>query len=224
MIYFTNGTSFCSVLDNLVGPAPMGLLTPSAVGSKLRRPSALPTPVNRRISGIPALTPKSVSRLGKPIKNALLPSALDQGATHLRFLFIFLHLLSIANCSPIVYNNVIGHYLYSPGNMKTENQDYKEAPESTEETCPPPDLQPFSLVFNLEDETEELLACEPAVVENSSEPSTCDPEPSSCDPEPSHISMEPPTLPDTKDIKDGHQQITDKQGVKEVNKSNLSKT
>ncbi|XP_057186107.1 G2 and S phase-expressed protein 1 [Triplophysa rosa] len=185
-----------SVPDNLAVPAPVGLMTPSAVGSKLRRPSALPTPANRRTSGIPALTPKSVSRLSKPTMNTLLPSALGQGATHL-----------------------------SPGNMmkKGENQDCKEAPESTEEMCPLANLQPCSLLFSLEDETEEPPACEPAVVENSSEPSSCDPEPSSCDPEPSscvpeppQISMEPPTLPDTKEIKDDHQWITEKQDVKEV--------
>ncbi|CAB1331622.1 unnamed protein product [Coregonus sp. 'balchen'] len=37
-----------------------------AVQPKMRRPSALPTPVNRRISGIPMLTPKSMSRPGRP--------------------------------------------------------------------------------------------------------------------------------------------------------------
>ncbi|XP_056596109.1 G2 and S phase-expressed protein 1 isoform X2 [Triplophysa dalaica] len=183
-----------SVPDNLSVPAPVGLQTPSAVGSKLRRPSALPTPVNRRISGIPALTPQSVSRLTKPTKNTLLPSALGQRATHL-----------------------------SPSNMKkSENQDDKEAPESAEEMCPPADLQPCSLLFSLEDETEEPPACEPAVVENSSEPSlrdpepsSCDPEPSSCDPEPPQIRMDSQTLPHTKEIKDDHQRMTEKQDLKE---------
>lgn len=112
---------------------------------------------------------------------------------------------------------------------KSENQDDKEAPESAEEMCPPADLQPCSLLFSLEDETEELPACEPAVVENSSEPSLCDPEPSSCDlepsscdPEPPQIRMESPTLPDTKEIKDDHQRMTEKQDLKEVNTLNLS--
>ncbi|KAA0724407.1 G2 and S phase-expressed protein 1 [Triplophysa tibetana] len=191
-----------SVPDNLAVPAPVGLQTPSAVGSKLRRPSALPTPANRRISGIPALTPQSVSRLSKPTKNTLVPSALGQGATHL---------------SPCY-------------TKKSENQDDKAAPESAEEMCPPADLLPCSLLFSLEDETEDPPACEPAVVENSSEPSLCDPkpslcdpepsssdpEPSSCDPEPPQIRMESPTLPNTKEIKDDHQPMTEKEYLKEV--------
>ncbi|XP_055048722.2 G2 and S phase-expressed protein 1 isoform X1 [Misgurnus anguillicaudatus] len=211
--------SACSVeslTDNVV-VAPMGLLTPSAVGSKLRRPSALPTPVNRRISGIPAPTPKSMSRLSKPTQNAVLLSALDQGSTHL-----------------------------SPTNRKDiENEEVKEAPLSSEETCPSADLQPCSLAFSLEDETEEPPTCKPAVVENSSglsscdpgpsmcdpepsmcnpEPSSCDPEPPSCDPkpsschpEPSKISFIPATLPYTVDTKVNHlQKKTEKQDIKEV--------
>ncbi|XP_065148464.1 G2 and S phase-expressed protein 1 isoform X2 [Paramisgurnus dabryanus] len=212
--------SACSVeslTDNLVGPVPMGLLTPSAVGSKLRRPSALPTPVNRRISGIPAPTPKSVSRLSKPTQNTVLLSALDQGSTHLS----------------------------STNGKEIENQEVKEAPLSSEEICPSADLQPCSLVFSLEDETEEPPTCKPAVVENSSEPSMCDPDPSSCDPEPSmcdpdpsscdpepsmcdpvpsscnpdpsKISFIPTTLPNTVDTKvNPLQKKTEKQDIKEV--------
>lgn len=52
-------------------PAQELLQTPPAGGNKalqpkMIRPSALPTPVNRRASGIPMLTPKSVSRLARP--------------------------------------------------------------------------------------------------------------------------------------------------------------
>uniref|UniRef100_A0A8C2EEG0 G-2 and S-phase expressed 1 n=1 Tax=Cyprinus carpio TaxID=7962 RepID=A0A8C2EEG0_CYPCA len=137
-----------SIPDHLVGP-PVGLLTPSAMGSKLRRPSALPTPVNRRISGIPALTPKSVTRLSKPSQVTEHSSTTSQTATH-----------------------------SSPENMKeSENQEDKQISVSNEKTCPPADLQPCSLVFNMEDEPEEPPPCEPAVVENPSEPPSCDPEP-----------------------------------------------
>ncbi|KAK6309240.1 hypothetical protein J4Q44_G00207030 [Coregonus suidteri] len=66
--------SACSVESlphNLALPVPELLQTPPAGGNKavqpkMRRPSALPTPVNRRISGIPMLTPKSMSRPGRP--------------------------------------------------------------------------------------------------------------------------------------------------------------
>ncbi|XP_016378603.1 G2 and S phase-expressed protein 1-like [Sinocyclocheilus rhinocerous] len=137
-----------SIPDHLVGP-PVGLLTPSAMGSKLRRPSALPTPVNRRISGIPALTPKSVTHLSKPSQVTEHSSTSSQTATH-----------------------------SSPENMKeSENQEDKLISVSNKETCPPADLQPCSLVFNMEDEPVELPPCEPAAVENPSEPPSCDPEP-----------------------------------------------
>lgn len=215
---FLTDTSFCSVPDNLGGPAPMGLLTPSAMGSKLRRPSALPTPANRRISGIPALTPKSLSRLSKPTKSTLLPSALGQVTAHLRFLFYTSFKVKCWWCSAL-YGDVIWHYLYSPGNKKSENQDDKE--ESTAETCPPADLQPCSLVFSQDDEIEEPPVCDPDPSPSHPEPSSCDQDPSSCDPEPSQIIMEPPTLPDTNEIKDSHLQITEKQDVKNVITLNL---
>uniref|UniRef100_A0A8C1THJ0 G-2 and S-phase expressed 1 n=1 Tax=Cyprinus carpio TaxID=7962 RepID=A0A8C1THJ0_CYPCA len=137
-----------SIPDHLVGP-PLGLLTPSAMGSKLRRPSALPTPFNRRISGIPALTPKSVSRLSKPSQVTEHSSSSSQAATH-----------------------------SSPENMKEhESLEEKQTSASNEETCPPADLQLCSLVFNMEDEPEEPPACEPAVVEKPSNSPSCDPEP-----------------------------------------------
>ncbi|XP_026869718.2 G2 and S phase-expressed protein 1 isoform X3 [Electrophorus electricus] len=63
-----SASSMESIPQRLAVPVPQGLQTPSAaaekpVQSKLRRPSALPTPVSRRVSGIPMLTPKSVPRL-----------------------------------------------------------------------------------------------------------------------------------------------------------------
>ncbi|XP_067292298.1 G2 and S phase-expressed protein 1 [Pseudorasbora parva] len=166
--------SMDSIPDILVGP-PAGLLTPSAMG-KLRRPSALPTPVNRRISGIPAFTPKSVSRLSKPSQITERSSTSSQGPT-----------------DP------------SPENTnETEKQEDEQTSVSNEETCPPADLQPCSLVFHLEDEPEGPPACEPAAVENPSEPSSCDPEPSLCDHEPPQVDMKPPSLPNTADLEKHH--------------------
>ncbi|XP_077066921.1 G2 and S phase-expressed protein 1 [Siphateles boraxobius] len=166
-----------SIPDNLVG-----LLTPSAMGSKLRRPSALPTPVNRRVSGIPALTPKSVSRQSKPSQLTEHSSTSSQVASH-----------------------------PSPEHMKeTEKQEDKLTSVSNEETCHPADLQPCSLVFNLEDEPEGSPAFEPAAVENPSEPL-------SCDPEPPQVDMKPPTLPNTVDTqKHNLLKNEEKKDVKEV--------
>ncbi|XP_056307745.1 G2 and S phase-expressed protein 1 [Danio aesculapii] len=161
-----------SIPDHLAAP-PVGLLTPSAMASKLRRPSALPTPVNRRVSGIPALTPKSVSRLSKPAQITQCSSTADQVPTHL-----------------------------SPENMKGSEKAEDEQPSvSMEETCPPADLQPCSLLFNMEDESEGSPACEPADMEPPPEPPSHHPEPPSCDPEPSSPvdvkSATPPTTADT---------------------------
>ncbi|KAK7117625.1 hypothetical protein R3I94_022999 [Phoxinus phoxinus] len=166
-----------SIPDNL-----LGLLTPSAMGSKLRRPSALPTPVNRRISGIPALTPRSVSRMSKPSQLTERSSTSSQVDTH-----------------------------PSPEHMKeTEKREDKQTSVSNEETCPPADFQPCSLVFNLEDEPEGPPACEPAAVENPSEPL-------SCDPEAPQVDMKPPTLPDTEDSqKHNMLKNMEKKDVKEV--------
>ncbi|XP_026058356.1 G2 and S phase-expressed protein 1 [Carassius auratus] len=166
-----------SIPDHLVGP-PLGLLTPSAMGSKLRRPSALPTPVNRRISAIPAFTPKSVSRLHKPSQVTERSSSSSQAHS-------------------------------SPENMKeSESQEEKQTSMSNEETCPPANLQPCSLVFNIEDEPEEPPVCEPAVVENPSDSP-------SCDPEPPQANIEPPALPTSVDTQK-HLQISEKKEVKEV--------
>ncbi|KAK7121480.1 hypothetical protein R3I93_022540 [Phoxinus phoxinus] len=166
-----------SIPDNL-----LGLLTPSAMGSKLRRPSALPTPVNRRISGIPALTPRSVSRMSKPSQLTERSSTSSQVDTH-----------------------------PSPEHMKeTEKREDKQTSVSNEETCPPADFQPCSLVFNLEDEPEGPPACEPAALENPSEPL-------SCDPEAPQVDMKPPTLPDTEDSqKHNMLKNMEKKDVKEV--------
>ncbi|XP_051979270.1 G2 and S phase-expressed protein 1-like [Xyrauchen texanus] len=171
-----------SIPDNIAGPVPMGLLTPSALGSKRRRLSALPTPASCRISGIPAFTPKRVSRLSKPDQNTDHASISNQEATH-----------------------------PSPRNLKeSENHEGEQATMSGEETCSSADLQPCSLVFNLKDETEGPPACEPTVVKNPSESS-------SCDPEPSQISMDPSTLPNPVDNKDDHlQKNTETKDVKEV--------
>lgn len=78
---------------------------------------------------------------------------------------------------------------------ESEKQEDKQT--SNEETCPPADLQPCSLVFNLEDEPEGPPACEPAAMETPSEPS-------SCDPEPPQVDMKPPTLPNTLDTQKHH--------------------
>ncbi|RXN19634.1 hypothetical protein ROHU_007219 [Labeo rohita] len=95
----------------------------------------------------------------------------------------------------------------SPENMKESvNQEDKQTSVSTEEMCPPGDLQPCSLVFNVEDEPEEPPACEPAVVENPSEPPSCDPEPIQVDIKP---------LLSTVDTQK-HLQKTEKKEVKEV--------
>ncbi|KAM4619208.1 G2 and S phase-expressed protein 1 [Polymixia lowei] len=60
-----------SLTQRPVIPAPELLSTPSAGGTrslqtKMRRPSALPTPVNRRVSGIPTMTPKTLPRASRP--------------------------------------------------------------------------------------------------------------------------------------------------------------
>ncbi|XP_043083259.1 G2 and S phase-expressed protein 1 [Puntigrus tetrazona] len=169
-----------SIPDHLIGP-PLGLLTPSAMGSKLRRPSALPTPVNRRISGIPALTPRSVSRLSKPSQVTKCSSTSSQAATH-----------------PICPENT----------KESESQEEKQSSVSNEETGPPADLQPCSLVFNMEDEPEEPPVYEPAVVENPSELPSCDPEPSQGD-------IKPPAPPDSVDTQK-HLQKSEKKEIKEV--------
>lgn len=91
---------------------------------------------------------------------------------------------------------------------ETESQEEKQTSVSHEETCPPADLQPYSLVFNMEDESEEPPACEPAVVENPSEPL-------SCDAEPPQVDIKPPALPSTVDTQK-HLLNSENKEVKEV--------
>ncbi|XP_035593724.1 G2 and S phase-expressed protein 1 [Oncorhynchus keta] len=65
-------------------PVPELFQTPPAGGNKavqpkMRHPSALPTPVNRRISGIPMLTPNSISRPGRPsLSMAIRPASIQR--------------------------------------------------------------------------------------------------------------------------------------------------
>lgn len=81
--------STCSVESlphKLALPVPELFQTPPAGGNKavqpkMRRPSALPTPVNRRISGIPMLTPNSISRPGRPsLSMAILPASIQRAS------------------------------------------------------------------------------------------------------------------------------------------------
>ncbi|KAM9529092.1 G2 and S phase-expressed protein 1 isoform 1-T3 [Salvelinus alpinus] len=81
--------SACSVESlphKLALPVPELFQTPPAGGNKavqpkMRRPSALPTPVNRRISGIPMLTPNSISLPGRPsLSMAILPASIQRAS------------------------------------------------------------------------------------------------------------------------------------------------
>ncbi|KAL6480520.1 hypothetical protein MHYP_G00115530 [Metynnis hypsauchen] len=141
--------SACSVESlpqRLTVPAAQGLQTPSAaagmpVQSKLRRPSALPTPVTRRVSGIPMLTPKSVPRLSRSSRT---PEPQSTAST-----------------------SEMGHA--SPGQLKQGEQPrVVEQALTDEEPCTPAELQPCSLVFNLEDDADRPTVCEPAAVEKAS--------------------------------------------------------
>ncbi|XP_036424243.1 G2 and S phase-expressed protein 1 isoform X2 [Colossoma macropomum] len=145
--------SACSVESlpqRLTVPAPQGLQTPSAaagmpVQSKLRRPSALPTPVTRRVSGIPMLTPKSVPRLSRSSRTPERQSP--------------------ASASEMSHA--------SPCQLKqSEQQGVVEQALANEEPCAPTELQPCSLVFNLEDDANRPTVCEPAAVEKASTLST----------------------------------------------------
>ncbi|XP_062856777.1 G2 and S phase-expressed protein 1 isoform X2 [Trichomycterus rosablanca] len=146
----------CSVdgVQRLALPTPYGLQTPSAatekpVQAKLRRPSALPTPVNRRVSGIPMLTPKSVPRLNK------------------------------ASCTPEPLPAVSSSPIHtSPCQIKqSEQHQVIEQVVSKEEPSAQAEFWPCSLVFNLEDDADRPTACEPAAVENSAKSSSEDLEP-----------------------------------------------
>ncbi|XP_046704735.1 G2 and S phase-expressed protein 1 isoform X2 [Silurus meridionalis] len=137
-----------SVPQRLALPIPHGLQTPSSAAekplqSKLRRPSALPTPVNRRVSGIPMLTPKSIPRLNKASWN---PEPQSPGSS-----------------------SEISHV--SPGHLKQSDQQQvvkQEVPK--EDSSALTELQPCSLVFNLEDVVDGPTACEPAAVKSPVDP------------------------------------------------------
>ncbi|XP_076877634.1 G2 and S phase-expressed protein 1 [Brachyhypopomus gauderio] len=135
-----------SVPQSLAVPVPPGLQTPSAaaekpVQSKLRRPSALPTPVSRRVSGIPMLTPKSVPRLGGSSRTP----------------------------EPRSPASSVGMGDASPGQLKQiVPQGAVEPTKPEEESCDQAVLQPCSLVFNLEEDADRPTACEPAAVQSPS--------------------------------------------------------
>ncbi|KAB5571473.1 hypothetical protein PHYPO_G00225330 [Pangasianodon hypophthalmus] len=159
-----------SVPQKLNLPATHGLQTPSSatekpLQSKLRRPSALPTPVNRRVSGIPMLTPKSVSRLNK-VSHTAEP-----------------HSQSPTSSSKISHA--------SPGQLKqSEQQQVVEQTVPKEDSSASAELQPRSLVFTLEDNLDRLTGCEPAAVKSSIQ-SPVDLEPHPPNPEgPSHSKPE----------------------------------
>ncbi|MCJ8734321.1 hypothetical protein PDJAM_G00233760 [Pangasius djambal] len=136
-----------SVPQKLNLPTTHGLQTPSSatekpLQSKLRRPSALPTPVNRRVSGIPMLTPKSVSRLNK-VSHTPEP-----------------HSQSPASSSRVNHA--------SPGQLKqSEQQQVFEQAVPKEDSSASAELQPRSLVFTLEDDLDRPTGCEPAAVKSS---------------------------------------------------------
>ncbi|XP_018585607.1 G2 and S phase-expressed protein 1 [Scleropages formosus] len=111
------------------------LQSPSIVGSpvqsKARRVSALPTPVKRRVSGIPLLTPKSVTRPSKSSYSAEMES-LPMSAK------------MINHGSPVLKVNE---------QLNTQ----KLEPVSTEELSDPSELQPFSMEGEVREKTGILL-------------------------------------------------------------------
>ncbi|XP_023666789.2 G2 and S phase-expressed protein 1 [Paramormyrops kingsleyae] len=104
--------------------------TPGGLGSaqsKLRRVSALPTPVNRRVSGIPMLTPKSLTRPGRlsqASEREKLPTSAEK----------------VSRESPV------------PQMIQRMNSQEPECLPS-KETFDSAQLQPYSLSFSLDDET-----------------------------------------------------------------------
>ncbi|XP_058252246.1 G2 and S phase-expressed protein 1 isoform X2 [Hemibagrus wyckioides] len=140
--------SACSVdsgSQRLAPPTPHGLQTISGatekpLQSKLRRPSALPTPVSRRVSGIPMLTPKSVPRLNKTSHTPEPQTPASSSGIH--------------RASPV--------YL-----KQSEQQQVVEQAVPKEDSSAPAEFKPCSLVFTLEDECERPTACQPAAVESS---------------------------------------------------------
>ncbi|KAI1882277.1 hypothetical protein AGOR_G00249020 [Albula goreensis] len=108
-------------------PAPEAHQTPTISGKSglLRRSSALPTPVNRRISGIPMMTPKGV-KMGQNTEKSDLPASARK----------------ISQGSPIQVKVI----------QRPSTSDPKTG--SGEEPSGPAMVQPCSLVFSLEDESE----------------------------------------------------------------------
>ncbi|XP_048865497.1 G2 and S phase-expressed protein 1 isoform X2 [Brienomyrus brachyistius] len=109
--------------------------TPGGLGSaqsKLRRVSALPTPVSRRLSGIPMLTPKSLTR----------PGRLSQASEKEKL--------------PTSAGKVNRE---SPVPQMTQRMSSQE-PEClpSKDTSDSAQLQPYSLSFSLEDETPGAVA------------------------------------------------------------------
>uniref|UniRef100_A0A8B9HT99 G2 and S phase-expressed protein 1 N-terminal domain-containing protein n=2 Tax=Astyanax mexicanus TaxID=7994 RepID=A0A8B9HT99_ASTMX len=138
--------SSCSVDSvplTLTVPATPGHQTPSAatgVQTKLRRPSALPTPMARRMSGIPMPTPKSIPRL----RLSRTPEPQSPASTSV-----------MSHASPT-------------GQLKqTELQGVVKQSVTTEESGTPTELQPCSLAFNLENDSDKPTVCEAAAVENT---------------------------------------------------------
>ncbi|XP_072520308.1 G2 and S phase-expressed protein 1 [Salminus brasiliensis] len=131
-----------SVPPRLTVPATPGLQTPSALAGvqpKLRRPSALPTPVARRVSGIPMLTPKSMPRL----RLSRTPEPQSPASA-----------------------SVMSHASPTSQLKQSELQGVDKQAVTKEGSCTPTELQPCSLVFNMEDDADKPTACEPAAVEN----------------------------------------------------------
>ncbi|KAM9470206.1 G2 and S phase-expressed protein 1 isoform 2-T2 [Clarias gariepinus] len=133
-----------SVPQRLVVPTPHGLQTPSSetqkpLQSKLRRPSALPTPVSRRVSAIPMLTPKSVPRLNKASRT---PEPQSPAS-------------SSGNCHA------------SPGQLiRSEQHQLDTQAVPKENSSASAEFQPCSLVFTLEDDFDRQTACETAAVKS----------------------------------------------------------
>ncbi|XP_060741866.1 G2 and S phase-expressed protein 1 isoform X2 [Tachysurus vachellii] len=164
--------SACSVdsaPQRLALPTPHGLQTISSatekpLQSKLRRPSALPTPVSRRVSGIPMLTPKSVPRLNKA-SHTPEPQTPDSSS-------------GISHSSP-------GHH--------SEQQQVVEQVVPKDDSSAPSEFKPCSLVFTLEDDGDKPTACQPAAVK-SSKPSPDELEPHLPNPECPSITKSEETL------------------------------
>ncbi|KAJ8393378.1 hypothetical protein AAFF_G00061000 [Aldrovandia affinis] len=125
-----------SLLVKAAVPPPEVPQTPSAGGRSIpalaRRSSALPTPVNRRVSGIPCITPKSVRRgpAGERLDLLGLGIKISQG---------------------------------SPTQIKVFQRTNASSPKPVpqEELSCPAALEPCSLVFSLEDESEGTLISDP---------------------------------------------------------------